>query len=87
LVNSISIPYATPGTLNAVSSDTVYWFANLTDTVPIASGSTYTTPVLYSTTSYYVNANTSLNLDVNIGTGTVQNGTSGYPNPYGRFYT
>jgi len=87
IVNPISIPYATAGTLNAISNDTVYWYANLTDTVPVSSSHSITSPILYSSVTYYAKANTSLNINANVGNGTVQNGTTTYPNPYGRFYT
>lgn len=44
-------------TLQATAVDgTVYWYQNQTDTTPIASGNSFTTPVLTNTTTYYVDA-------------------------------
>ncbi|MBK9413325.1 MAG: CotH kinase family protein [Bacteroidetes bacterium] len=41
-------------TLNATSSQTIYWYANASGGSPLATGASYTTPSLSSNTTYYV---------------------------------
>ncbi len=43
--------------MNAVSSDTIRWYAGATGGAILASGSSFTTPVLNATTTYYVSSN------------------------------
>ena len=64
-VSNVTIPYGNTATFNIATTDSIYWFANLTDTIPLASGNQFTTPALYDTTTYYVVAgqvNTASNL-------------------------
>jgi gliding motility-associated-like protein len=42
--------------LQAVSSGMVYWYANATGGAPIVTGSSFTTPALSTTTTYYASA-------------------------------
>lgn len=53
-VSNVTIPYGNTATFNIATTDSIYWFANLTDTIPLASGNQFTTPALYDTTTYYV---------------------------------
>ncbi|HCB61071.1 MAG: hypothetical protein A2W93_07145 [Bacteroidetes bacterium GWF2_43_63] len=62
-LTSDTIPYGTAATLTATSVDTIQWFADPALTTLLATGSSYTTPVLYDTTIYYV-ASTSA-MDIN----------------------
>lgn len=41
-------------TLTASSSYTIKWYTSVTDTTPLATGNTFTTPALTETTTYYV---------------------------------
>ncbi|MCX6232871.1 MAG: right-handed parallel beta-helix repeat-containing protein [Bacteroidetes bacterium] len=62
-----TIAYGSTATFNYPSNDSIYWFANAADTIPLASGSQFTTPNLYDTTTYYVNASSSSGTGTNIG--------------------
>ncbi len=61
-INLPTSPTATGGscvgpcsvTLTASSSDTLVWYTTATGGTPIATGTSYTTPVLSQTTTYYV---------------------------------
>lgn len=50
------VPYGTTVTLPAVSPDLVSWYPSNVSTVPLHQGSTYTTPILYTNTTYWVEA-------------------------------
>lgn len=54
--SSSSVANCGPGTitLNAIATDTIYWFDMATGGNPIATGSTFTTPSLTATTTYYL---------------------------------
>ncbi len=56
LVSDTTIPYATPVTLHAQSSDSVQWFAQDTATIELFKGAYFTTPALFSGTTYWVQA-------------------------------
>jgi hypothetical protein len=58
-------------TLNATPSTggTINWFAAATGGVALASGNSFTTPVISNTTSYYASAATSSNGTVTLGSG------------------
>ncbi len=56
VVSNITIPYGTSGTLTATAADSVFWFDVPTGGTEIATGSMYTTPVLFGTTVYHVEA-------------------------------
>lgn len=61
--NSVSASRCGNGTvtLTATASEnaTVYWYTNATGGTPIATGTSFTTPALTATTTYYVSANDS----------------------------
>jgi len=56
IVVSDTVPYGGIATLHASSTDSLYWYAAATGGTPIGTGSTFTTPNLYITTPYYVEA-------------------------------
>ena len=64
----------------------VNWYAAATGGTSLATGPSYTTPSLTSTTTYYVSSEASPDVNAAIGTGTVTNGTTGYPTPFGNWY-
>lgn len=55
----VDIPYGTSTTLSVISGSTVMWYDNPAGS-PINTGLTYTTPVLYDTTYYWVGAGLTL---------------------------
>lgn len=55
VVSPISVAYGASATLSATSIDSVVWFQNFADTVPVGGG-IYHTPYLYDTTEYYAQA-------------------------------
>jgi len=54
VVTNATIPYGTSATLTATSSDTIQWYADASLISLLNTGSSFTTPVLYDTTVYYV---------------------------------
>ena len=88
-VTNVTIPYGTPVTLNANSAtnDPIYWYVQPTGGSQINLGPTYSSPILYSTTSYYLESKTGYSTDAVIGNGVVQNTTNNYPTPYGLWFT
>jgi len=56
LVTNANIPYGTTATLTAISSDSLFWYDIPVGGVEIGTGPSYTTPILYDTTVYYVEA-------------------------------
>lgn len=88
LVDSVYIvPYATDTVLHAVSPANIYWFDDPVSGNYILQGPDFQTPVVFDTISYYVEArNGSSGTDFFVGTGTLNNSTSGYPCPYGQYY-
>ena len=56
VVSNVTIPYATSTTLTALHQDSVSWYSDVLATNMIKKGSTFTTPVLFDTTTYYVQA-------------------------------
>ncbi len=71
VVSNVTVPYAAPATLTAVSpsNDQNYWYAAQTGTTQLGSGNTYITPYLYNTTTYYVESKSGA--DVIVGAGTI----------------
>ncbi|MDX9931150.1 MAG: NosD domain-containing protein, partial [Bacteroidales bacterium] len=62
VVTNDTIPYGTAATLTATSVDTIQWFADPALTTLLATGTSYTTPVLYDTTVYYVASTSAMTL-------------------------
>ncbi|MFC1731599.1 right-handed parallel beta-helix repeat-containing protein, partial [candidate division KSB1 bacterium] len=90
IVSNVIIPYGTSTTIAAmpgVPSDSLYWFDVPVGGLPIGSGIFYTTPVLYNTATFYVEAIPGGNsADYTIGNGTVTNTSGSYPAPYGNYW-
>ncbi|MCF8296852.1 MAG: T9SS type A sorting domain-containing protein [Saprospiraceae bacterium] len=86
IVSDTVIPYGSIVTLTGISNDTLYWYNTPVDTNYIYMGSYFTTPILYDTTTYYVESKAGSSGSYTIGTGTVTNTSTGYPTPYGNYY-
>ncbi len=72
-------------TLTATAIDGVAkWFAAASGGTALATGSSFTTPNLTNTTTYYVSAVSGKNDTITVGTGTTT--SSGYPNPYNKVW-
>lgn len=84
VTQNVNIPYASSTTLTANGgSNRLVWYSDLTSSTPLATGD-YTTPILYETTTYYVESLQREDAVVEVGTGTSTTGTSGnamYPGP------
>jgi hypothetical protein len=52
--SDITICSGQPAGLTATGTGTIKWYASATATTPVATGTSYTTPALNSTTSYFV---------------------------------
>ncbi len=61
VVSNATIPYATSTTLTATSTDPVVWYDALTGGNILGNSTTFTTPLLYANTVYYVEASSGLN--------------------------
>lgn len=87
-INDTTIPYGTSVTLSASSPGSVFWWATDTSTVELINAASYTTPVLYDTTTYYVSASNIVGASgvFTVGTGTLTNPNTSYPAPYGNWY-
>jgi parallel beta-helix repeat protein len=84
VMTNVTIPYATFTTLTAQSNDTVFWYAQPTDSVEIATGSQFTTPTLFGTTTYWAEARSgSLTTGSNIALNAVATHSSGGATTYG----
>ncbi len=60
-VSNATIPYGTSTTLTGTSADTVQWFADAALQNLLHTGATFTTPVLYDTTVYFVASTSAIN--------------------------
>lgn len=58
IVSDSSTNYASTGSLTATGNGSIFWYSSPSSTTPISSGSVFTTPVLFDTTSYYIAAQT-----------------------------
>ncbi len=56
IVSDTTIPYGSFVTISAQASDTIFWYADPMSDSIIGGGSTYTTPVLYDTITYWAQA-------------------------------
>jgi len=78
VTNPVNINFGVSATLSATSNDSVYWYADVNDTIPIASGGQFITPLLYDTTTYYVAAGQNILGGTNVGMNSSSTGaTSG----------
>jgi parallel beta-helix repeat protein len=55
-LTSVSSVYATTATLAATASGIIFWYDSLNATLPLGTGTSFTTPVLFDTTVYYCGA-------------------------------
>lgn len=87
IISDITSNYGNPATLTAISSDPIKWYINDSITSSFHSGNSYTTPALYDTVTYYLQAN-SLNPPQTIftGTSTTTNTPQYNIGPYGSGY-
>jgi hypothetical protein len=78
-VSNPAIPYGTTTTLSAQSPHTVFWYQSNTTSIPFHSGTSYTTPLLYDTTVYWVEATTTIGSNglMTVGSGTSTGSNSG----------
>ncbi len=51
-----TVQYGNPAHLSVISNDTCFWFDQASGGTEIAKGNSFTTPVLYDTTTYYAEA-------------------------------
>lgn len=70
IVTNDTINSGNTATLTAQSANTVYWFDNPAATQHLASGYSFTTPALYSTTTYYAETGIESPLTITQATGT-----------------
>lgn len=78
-----------PGTvdLGATGTDgTLNWFSGSTGGSSLATGTSFTTPFLTSTTTYYVEAEAKPDINGIIGTGTSTTSSFGYPTAFGNYW-
>jgi hypothetical protein len=86
VVNNASIPYGTTANLTATSTDSLYWFTSPSGGIPVATGSTFTTPILFATTPYYVEARTG-SPSIKITEVTQYSSGTGATSPYPSWFT
>lgn len=83
----VTIAGGNTAVLSATSNYNLYWYNDPTGGLPIATGTSYSTGVLWDTTTKYVEAlATTLSMEVQVGTQNNVSGTSSYPNPYQTWY-
>jgi hypothetical protein len=96
-INNPQITGTTPGTrcgtgtvtlgANGSAGATLNWYAAATGGAPLGTGSAFTTPVINSTTTYYVGAESYSPADIAFGTGTTLTSSTSYPTAFGnRWY-
>lgn len=71
--NDTTIVFGSTATLHGYSPYTVYWFENQNGGTSVGQGQDYTTPPLYDTTTYWIEASASVPYTATIGTGTTAN--------------
>jgi len=78
------------GTVNLAATgsagSTVRWYSAATGGVPLASGTTFTTPSINTTTTYYAGAESLILDTVRLGNGTSAKSSTSYPNPLSAYY-
>lgn len=73
-------------TASGSTGTTLKWYSTLSGGTALGSGSPFTTPVISSTTNYYVAAEASAFGVGEIGTGTSLTSSSGYPTAFGNYW-
>ncbi|MFC1731205.1 GEVED domain-containing protein, partial [candidate division KSB1 bacterium] len=56
IVSNVTVPYGNSATITAISSDSLFWYDVPVGGIEIGTGNSFTTPVLYDTASFYVEA-------------------------------
>jgi len=56
IISDSTINYGSSISLNAISNSPVFWYANDSTTTELENGSIFTTPLLFDSTTYYVQA-------------------------------
>ncbi|MEI6694847.1 MAG: GEVED domain-containing protein [Bacteroidota bacterium] len=69
LTNATTV-YGTSVILNAVSNRPISWFHTPSSSTVLYTGSSYTTPVLFASDTFYVESKTSSSISATVGTGT-----------------
>ncbi|MCF8295271.1 MAG: hypothetical protein K9I34_04325, partial [Bacteroidales bacterium] len=69
-----TVVFGSTATLHGYSPYTVYWFEEQIGGTSINQGQNYTSPPLYDTTTYWIEASASMPYEVTIGTGTSASG-------------
>ncbi len=69
------------------SSGTINWYEQLTGGNFIAQGTSFLTPILYVSDTFFIEAKAYNSVIATIGNGTSANTSSSYPAPYGNLYT
>ena len=94
LVFNDTVPYGSTAILAAQANASLYWYGDPNGSsmgAPyLVAGDTFITPILYDTTTVYVEASGAVFNDIQVGTGTTVygGGSSGtLCNPYGQWYT
>lgn len=85
----VTVPYATPATVTAstASNTTLLWWDSPTGGTKLYEGSSYTTGLMYSNDTLYVEAaGGTQGASVTLGTGTNTNTSTTWPTPYGNYY-
>ncbi|MCF8373217.1 MAG: T9SS type A sorting domain-containing protein [Bacteroidales bacterium] len=94
LVFHDTVPYGSTAILAAQANASLYWYSDPTGSSTgapyLVAGDTFLTPILYDTTSWYVEASGAVFNDIQVGTSTTVygGGTAGtLCNPFGQWYT
>jgi hypothetical protein len=74
-------------TASAPSGTTVKWYAGLLGGAPLGSGTSFTTPTISATTTYYAAAESSSSGTVSVGTGTATTSSATAITPFSLYYT
>lgn len=88
LSNNIPATYGTPANLTATTNTggSLEWTIGSPNGTLVGTGSTFTTGILYSDTSFWVKAVTGKSGTFAFGTGSTTNSITGYPSPYTNYY-
>jgi hypothetical protein len=80
-----TVNYNQPATLVATSNGLIYWYADATSPIVLSAGDTLITPPLFATTNFYAAAASVAGGELQVGTGTVSQSTTGVT-PYSSNY-
>ncbi len=87
VTSPVTTNYGSSTLLTATSSPYIItWYDSDTSSNFVGKGFTFQTPVLYDTTTYWLNSSSSYGSILTIGTGTIVNSSTSLPTPYGNWY-